>query len=491
MRNLFLITIAALTIFTQLILFRSGARKDIDIRDADIILNWATYPHFTRYDQAKLFREWLKKNGHPNIAMRIDGANIGAQKAVVQGVTGVAADVIDNLQGSDVHFLHDVGLLADLTDMAKKFGHESNYYPGAVDDVFIDGRRYAYHGNIGVGLYYVNKAAFEKVGIAPPPFRNDFQTFRNVGLEYTRRANKGVKRQEYFYAGGADREVIRRTAGVSWFNETLTRGGLDNPRYAEVLKHIHRWTFEDHILPTAAEISSFAIDQGVGGPIFQLFYRGNFAMMYTGIWAIMQLRVMGKGIEMSAVEPPNGGYPVTMLSGRCIVMYQGTKQREAAEYFYKFLGSSDYNMNIIAVGDSSPPDPAYLERTEFLKPVGYTNEWEIHEIYARAQKANGQGREYSPFASASVYLKEDNQSYTGFMSGIYTAEKAAEIANGVVNKEIDRYLRIHPERMTEYNKALERQKKIDEAKKAGKKIPLNLVDNTFLKRYYRDTGLGE
>ncbi len=491
MRNLFLIILGILVVFSQLILFRTNAKKDLEVAGAELVLNWATYPHFTRYDQAKLFREWMKKNKYPDIAMRIDGANVGAQKAVIQGVTGVAADVIDNLNGADIHYLQEIGLLADLTDMAEKFGHKSNYDPGVTDDLFVNGRRYAYAGNAGVSLLYVNKNAFKKMGLAQPPYRWDFDTFERIGKEYTAKANQGKKRQEFYFAGSLDREVLRRTVGVSWFNETLTRSGLNDPRYVAVLKRFYQWTYQDHLLPTAAEISSFNIEQGVGGPIFQLFYRGNFAMMYTGIWALMQLREMGKGMEMSAAECPNGGYPTTYLAGRAIAMYEGGKNKEAAEYFFKFLGSREYNLQIINCGDSSAPDPIYLNSEEFLRPAGFTNEWEIHELYAKGQKANAQGREYSPFASASVYLKEEGHAFSGFMSGIYNAEKTVENAANAVNKEIDRNLRIHPEKMEAYKKALERQEKIDQLKKAGKKVPLDWIDNSFLKRYYRDMGLGE
>ena len=60
-----------------------------------------------------------------------------------------------------------------------------------------------------------------------------------------------------------------------------------------------------------------------------------------------------------------------------------------------------------------------------------------------------------------------------------------------IEKEISGYVKRHPEKKAAYLAALERQKKIDSLREAGKKIPLALVDNVFLKRYYKDKGLGE
>jgi hypothetical protein len=52
------------------------------------------------------------------------------------------------------------------------------------------------------------------------------------------------------------------------------------------------------------------------------------------------------------------------------------------------------------------------------------------------------------------------------------------------------YVASHEELKPRYIAALKRQAVIDEAKAKGEKIPLELVDNPFLKKYYRETGKG-
>jgi multiple sugar transport system substrate-binding protein len=59
-----------------------------------------------------------------------------------------------------------------------------------------------------------------------------------------------------------------------------------------------------------------------------------------------------------------------------------------------------------------------------------------------------------------------------------------------INDLIRLNVKNNSELKVKYDKDLLVQAKIDEYKKAGKKIPLELVKNPFLLRYYKDTGKG-
>lgn len=484
MQNLFLTVLVLLVAFSQFMTLRAN-RSDNKVPH----LLWATGAHKSRTHTAELFQNWLKENHYPEFVFDLDSANAGPKKSLIQGVTGVASDVIDNLSGTDVHFFQQIGLLEDITDLWKDAGQTSdNYYPENSDDCFVDGRRYSYSGNAGVSMLVINRDTFKKQGMAPPPYRMDVDSFEKIGREFTAKANQNEKVQKYFFLDSLNAMHLRRTMGVSYFNETLTRAALNRRETVEAMKRVKKWTYVDHLIPTKSEVSSFNVDAGVGSASFQLFYHSQIAMLYTGRWVLMQLRDMGPGLNLTVCEPPNAGYPTSFLSSRQIGLYKGSRQKDLAKTFFLFLSSQNYSRYIIECGDSMPPNPRYLDDEALLRPSGHTNEWEFQQNFVKGFKTIGQGREYSPYAATALYLAQENKINDAFMSGVITAEEAALQMDETVNTEITRHIRSHPELLERYQAALVRQKTIDALKAAGKKIPADLVENSFLKRYYADTG---
>lgn len=488
MKNLFLTILIALIIFSQIISFVSSKRTTALGLP---VIYWSTDLNPARIEQIALFRKWLAKRGLPDVEVRLDTANAGLQKALTQTVTGVAADVMDQGSGS-IQLLQEMGVLKDMSEVDKEFGYKfEDMYEPTLNDIIIGGKHYGFPCNIGLASLVVNVDTFRKVGMEPPPFRNSFEAFEAIGLDFVTRANAGKKRRDAFFFDAHQFELMRRSLGVSYFNETLTRSMVDCPEFVKVLKMALRWTDELHLAPSAAEVASIAIEQGYGGSSFQLFNHGNFAMMMTGRWAMIQIRSMGAKYPISIIEYPNGGYPNAMAMSRSVVVYQGTKQPDAAKYFCAFLRSEDYNMHIVHDSDGNTGETPYLDREEFLRPAGFTNEWGLHQGLAKIAKTIAIGREYSPFVLFNSYSRYESRTISGLMAHIYTAEETTELVNKSINAEIDKYLGRNPDKMPAYRAALERQKKIDDLKARGKKIPLSLVDNSFLKRYYRDTGRGE
>ncbi|MFG0250101.1 MAG: hypothetical protein ACF8OB_14530, partial [Phycisphaeraceae bacterium JB051] len=78
-----------------------------------------------------------------------------------------------------------------------------------------------------------------------------------------------------------------------------------------------------------------------------------------------------------------------------------------------------------------------------------------------------------------------------FINNRATAEHAAKRAADRVNAEIQRTLEENPGIKPQYDQARADQKKIDELKAAGKKIPAKLIQNPFYLRYYKVKGMLE
>src|SRR5437773_2073379 len=240
--------------FLALALISAGAAwLRPETRDAKPVLSWVTDPSPAREEQVRRFHSWLLKKGHPQFKLQLDTANSDNTKKIIQGVSGVAGDILD-LGTGDLPYFQSVGMLQDVTEDARKLGFDPSYtYPAVGPLIMLDGRQYRFPCNVAVPLYWVNKATFAKYAQPIPPPTWDWDTFERVGKAFVAAANVPGERPKVFFAAGIDRNmanVLRRSCGLDIFNETLTRCTLDDPRYVQTLERIHKWTL-DRLIPTA------------------------------------------------------------------------------------------------------------------------------------------------------------------------------------------------------------------------------------------------
>jgi multiple sugar transport system substrate-binding protein len=453
------------------------------------VIYWVTDNNPARDLQIKNFGSWMKKNNYADVELRLDTANADISKKIIQSVSGVGGDVMDISPGyGALLYFNEIGLVEDVTAAAEKLDFDtSKTYPSLADDLTIGGRQYLFPCNVSAPLFFVNLGIFEKVGVKPPPMRWSIEEFERIGREFAEVANRGLDHRQYFLANTIEIIPLVRSLGADLFNETLTRSNVASNGYAKAFALIRKWMFEDHIVPTTADIESFSTGSGYGGAMFQLFYNGNYAMVSSGRYALIQFREFGN-MKLDAVEYPNAGYPNTTIYARAACVYKGGKHKDLAEYFLAYLASEDYNMNIVEDGDSLPPNPKYTLTEEYLHPKKYPNEWEVHSKFAQDAVDISITISKSPFVSNNrAYTFHEDCKQT-VISNVYTPEEAAKILEERVNDEISRTLAENPKLKPEYERRVAIQKKIDEYRKDGSKIPKEWISNPFHKKYYRDMG---
>ena len=302
--------------------------------------------------------------------------------------------------------------------------------------------------------------------------------------------NRGLERRMYFMADSINAISLMRSFGNDIFNETLTRSkmtGEGNDGYTKTLALNKKWIEVDHFVPSAAETASFSTDSGYGGAAFQLFFNGNFAMVSTGRYALIQFRQFGK-LELDAVQYPNGGYPNTIITTRAAFVYRGGKHKNLAKYFLAYLASEDYNMTIVEDADSLPPNPEYINREEYMRPKDYPNEWNVHKRFANEAVDISIVLSKSPFVSNNRVYGYMDDAKQAVLSGKLSPKEAVALCETRINEELDRTLLEKPKMRPEYDRQVELQKKIDEYRKAGRKIPREWISNPFHKKYYKDMG---
>lgn len=453
------------------------------------ILYWATDDNPERVRQVVHFESWLRRHHYPRMTVRLDFANDDVSKDLTQGVSGDADDLMDMYGFGEVNFLAQCGLLYNVAPVARRMGFGAGKtWPALGPDLVSHGKQYVFPDNVGVALYWVNKATFQMYHQPVPPRSWTFGQFQRRGLAFVRAANPPGGRRAVFFADSVDSRTLRRSLGLSTFNETLTRCILNDPRYIRVLRLMYRWTYVDHLLPTRAQQASFATETGYGGAGPQLFGSGRYAMCYSGRYMLIQLRKFYRSsgpIPLAVADPPYGEFPNASLDMRGAAIYIGSGHKKLAAYFLAYLASHDYNMQIVRDGDSEPPNPVYTRTREYLDPRRYPNEAGCSRAFARACATIGIPHAYSPFIQeAAVDRIAYDDAEAGFMAGIYTAEEAARLAADRINQTIAQNVRHDPRLRRLYHQLLRRQARIDRLRKAGHKVPLRLIGNPFYQRYY-------
>ncbi len=453
------------------------------------ILYWVTDPNPARELQVERFHAWLRKNDYPAMELRLDTANNQQSKVIIQGVSGIGGDIFDMGGGTWLRQYQSIGLLADLTEWGRELGFSPDRTHAAIEpEITLDGRQYAFPCNVYCAMLWVNRGTFAKYGLEAPPRRWDVDEFERLGRQFVAATRQPGRRQMVFFVNHIDLSILRRSVGVSMYNETLTACTLDDPRHVEMLERYHRWTYVDHIMPSESDRLAFSAEAGYAGSTLQLFNSGNYAMFQMGRYALIQLRQFEPPLDLDVVEPPHGGFPNTSIGTRCAGIYAGGRHQQLAKYFLAFLASEEYNLNIVEDGDALPPNPAFTELPEFVRPAAYPNEWRCHEAFATAAREIGIAGAYSPFIIPAVASRIEGEERQAFMAGRQTAKATAANMARRINDEIQRNLEEFPKLRADYQRRLDRQRQIEARRAAGQPVPPEWIDNPFLKRYQAAMG---
>jgi len=466
--------------------------------DVPVIL-WVTDKNPARDRQVDIFHDWLVEQGYTTedgtkaVELRLDMGNAEQTKKIIHSVSGVAGDLMDQFNGGNIRLLQAMGVLRPVDDAAAELGFGLDAtYPALEPELFVDGRQYAFPANVVAHMLWVNPATFREVGMRPPPARWTVEEFERIGERWVERANAGRPRRDRFFVESLSPETLHRSMGLSRFNETMTATNYTDPRYADALRLLYRWTYELHLMPSASEQSAFATEAGYGGGGPQLFYRGNYAMMRSGRYMLIQFRKFEKPMDLAVSEPPHAGFPNTSMGTRCVTLYRGSDHPREAAWFLQYLASEAYNMQIVRDADALPPNPKYVDLDLFKYPPEHPNEWDaetgqsVHTAFSTAAITIGIGGTYSPFVLPAVVRRIEGEQRDKFMNDLLTAEHAAAETERLVEAELQRSLTEQPKLRPRYEKLLLQQVEIDRLKAEGKPIPTGLVTNPFYKRYYAE-----
>jgi multiple sugar transport system substrate-binding protein len=483
LKNLFLLLLGLLVVFSQWMTYRQEAPPG-----AVPSLYWSTVINPMHRKYAILFRQWLSNQGQPDFDVMVDVNSYGLQKTIIQGVSGVAADVL-NVNNHHVHIYHSIGLLEALDgfpDIAARVSELFRRAPPLEHYLVREGRLYAVPQRIHATAFMVNLDALRAHGMPPPPLAPSLDQFEAMAREFCGKANQGRSRRDAFFADRINLDLLLHAAGLSFLNETGTAAvPFDEPRNA-LMERAQRWVYDEHLLPTPAEWLSFNVEQSLS-PAFALFCRGQFAAISGGRWLAIFMREQKKPVTIGTMLPPNQGYPVTDYAVGGVAMYRNSKNKERAASFMRFFLTSNYQRALAYDADGLPPDPRSWNDPQLLRPAQHTNEWAFHEPFTNIFHNHTAAPEESPYLQQTEFGRARNP-FALWEARHVTAGEAWRLFSESFHTELLRALKHKPTERPRYEAALKRQALIDGLKRTGGSVPADWVANPFLRKYYKDQG---
>ena len=505
------------------------------------VITWRTDPNPQREEQIMLFREWLVENGHvlrdaqgnvmtcteeeaaalneaygpagaplkpgdphyvkpgspkPNGDVQLETAN--NQSTLIQAVSGMAGDVFDT---GEVLGYSQLGVAMDITEDAKKNGYGlKNTYPGMAGLLNgMDGKQYGYPCNGASVAMWINLSTLEKFGFSRPPLEWTPEEFEKMAIEYVKKANEGLPRQEYFFLQALDSGwgvmmamCISRSRGLDIYNETMTRCIANNDALKDAIRLFYKWTYVDRIAPTAADVASMNTDSGYGGADYSNFVSGKYAMIVMGRYCLIRFREVQEArnmtIQFGVSQLPMYDYKNHPLSVRAAMPYRGSKQPELTKLFLRFLASKAYNQYIVEHADGLPPNPDIVSAEMRAIATKRPNEHDSSELEFIWARTIGLPSYYSPYVKtgSTNWLQNGINRYFNDRSSL---DETLEYIETRYNSEIEISKKANPAMMKAWEEDWALQQKIDAFKKEGKKIPVEWIKNPFYVKYYRDRGM--
>ncbi len=415
------------------------------------VLTWISDDNPTRRDQVNLFNELHRDQG---VEVRLDPANIGVEKVIVQCIGGVGPDVFDVYNRDQLQDYARTGVLLPLDEFAAAGGFSPEatwpqmrreiclklFDPDTGESPEI---QFSFPCNVEAPVMYYNRRAFDDAG---EPYPTDDWTWEEFLIKAERLVRRDARGRVLRYAVATYEswetvELIWQFGG-SIYHPTGTFCTADSPEAVEAVTFLRRMLDSD-VMP------SIASQGGWGGNMLDLFAQESVAMIRAGRWGMITFRrkPVLKG-HIGAVQMPGQRERVVICASRSCGINRNSPNREAALKFLQFLASEPYSDYMLACADALPPLESATRSEKFLHDPEHPEE-DFNAEFAEAVH-RGRNLERCPFVQPSRVVRVFNRYLALLGAGSITPEQFCRRLTDEINNDMRTNLGRYPSMRAEF-----------------------------------------
>jgi len=414
---------------------------------------WVTDDNPARRGQIDLFNRL-----HRDTELRLDPANTGVEKIVVQCLAGVGPDLFDCTDPSALATFVRSGIAWDVTNDLQRAGVAPLRDQWSVVHPLVRyrGRVYGCGTNASANGIWFNKDAFDRAGLPYPEGEWTWEEFLPIAKRLTVRDARGRIRQFGF---SIDWSAMWQQFIWQWggrvYSEDGTRCVLGSPQAVEAVQFMQDLVYKYRIAPTPAEESGTS-QGGWGAGYINQFGAGRAAMAVGGRWWLCSLRNFGD-LRLGAVECPRGRHRVFYGYSRATLINRDSPRREQALKFLVYMSGMPYNNLINEQADGLAPVISSCCTPEFLHNPKYPSE-DFNSVW-RGIMGHSRPAEISPFIDYQVANRIFAKQLDLIKANQKTASQGMRAAEKAINEQIRKNIHRDPILRAQYEALTRRQSK--------------------------------
>jgi len=270
------------------------------------------------------------------------------KKLMVSIAGGKAPDVVR----SDIIWVPELANQGVLTNFSKEFGEEFNSYldkvfPGPLSTNLFNGDYYGIPLDTNTRVMIWNKKLFDETGLDSPP--ETFAELKEVAAKLTKDTNNDGEIDQWGVAvnGSWPWHVLPWiwSNGGAVTNEEMTQasGYLNSPESIEAIEYLVDLYQEGYMAET---IVGGGEDTGAG------YGNDHYGIIFGGPWfySIIKGQFPEKEIDFALWPRGSNGASISVVGGENVIIPQGSKNKELAWEFTKFLLKEENQIKMAEVG---------------------------------------------------------------------------------------------------------------------------------------------
>jgi len=321
-----------------------------------------TYWNFTSTDMP-FEKELIQKfeDAHPNIRIQLENVPVGEMhdKLLLAARSQSLPDVFQSIPEWTV----DMATNNVAMDIGDQVGDVKDIYvQPALEMAVWDGKLYGLPWRYGTSATFVNTKLFEEANV-PLPTNWTWEEFVDVAKKLTQ-PEKGI----YGFVVPGSKEDLGTS--WNWFAFLFQNGGsmlkdgkaaFNSPEGVEALQFLYDLLHTHKVMPpgTASFTSKDVTDA---------FGSGKVAMFQNGPWYIASVKTSYPDLEFTAVPLPTKKNAGSSAGGTLMSVSSGTKHKEAAIAFVKFMTGEEIAREWSVRGQFIPTVKSVLQDPAFSEP---------------------------------------------------------------------------------------------------------------------------